>query len=129
MVKGSCECGAIVFELQPPLGAVVACHCTQCRKTSGHIWAATAVDDANLRISLLKAGALRWYRSSAIAQRAFCTECGASLFYKRDDSSKTSVGAGALDSPTHLQLSQHIFVRDKGDYYTITCPMPQKDTR
>ncbi|MDB3912880.1 GFA family protein, partial [Paracoccaceae bacterium] len=41
-ITGSCECGAVVFELSGKLRDVVACHCGQCRKTSGHYWAATS---------------------------------------------------------------------------------------
>ena len=43
MMRGSCLCGGVVFEADPPYREVVACHCTQCRKTSGHYWAAASV--------------------------------------------------------------------------------------
>ena len=29
------------------------------------------------------------------------------------------IAAGCLDLPTNLKVSQHIFVKDKGDYYDI----------
>ena len=43
MHKGSCLCGGVEYELHGPLRDVLACHCIQCRKTSGHYWAATNV--------------------------------------------------------------------------------------
>lgn len=36
MHKGSCLCGAVKYEVSGELPAPTACHCTQCRKHSGH---------------------------------------------------------------------------------------------
>ncbi len=47
---GGCLCGAVRYELQGRLRAVVACHCGQCRRTSGHYVAATAVRHDRLRL-------------------------------------------------------------------------------
>ncbi|MBT6545703.1 MAG: GFA family protein, partial [Rhodobacteraceae bacterium] len=94
-ITGSCECGAVVFELSGKLRDVVACHCGQCRKTSGHYWAATSVPTPQLNLRQSKG--LSWYRSSDVARRGFCKECGSSLFYQLDDEGRTSVGAGTLD--------------------------------
>ena len=80
-IKGSCECQGVVFELIGELRDVVFCHCSQCRKTSGHYWAATQVSKANL--NLIKAMSLSWYNSSDEARRGFCSVCGSSMFYER----------------------------------------------
>ena len=40
-IRGSCECGEVTFSVTGPLSPTFACHCSQCRKTSGHYWAAT----------------------------------------------------------------------------------------
>lgn len=120
MQTGSCECGAVTFEIHGPMRPVVACHCTQCRKTSGHYWAATKVANDDLRVT--RDDGLKWYRSSAKARRGFCTGCGASLFWERDGEGQTSIGAGVLDGATGLATQKHIFVADKGDYYEISNP-------
>ena len=65
---------------------------------------------------------LKWYRSSGEAQRGFCGRCGSSLFWKRDGQAVTSVCAGAIDGPSGLTLAGHIFVADKGDYYSLGDP-------
>lgn len=126
MHKGSCECGAVAFELSGDLRPPMACHCTQCRKTSGHYWTATQVPNDNLTIT--KDDGLKWYRSSDHARRGFCTECGSSLFWEMDGEKSTSIGMGTLDGSTGLQTVRHIFVADKGDYYDITDGLPQLDT-
>ncbi len=118
MKTGSCLCGGVRFELRGPLDEVIACHCTQCRKQTGHHWASTHTADADLH--LISSDSLRWYRSSEQAQRGFCDRCGSSLFWKRVGATVTSVCVGSIDGPSGLTLGGHIFVADKGDYYYIS---------
>ena len=122
-VKGSCECQGVVFELTGELRDVVFCHCSQCRKTSGHYWAATQVSKGNL--NLIKATSLSWYDSSDKARRGFCSVCGSSMFYERKGIDKISVSAGSLEIPTSLDRMRHIYVASKGDYYDISDELPQ----
>ncbi len=117
MVKGSCLCGAVQFELVAPLREAIACHCTQCRKTSGHYWSATSVPHE--RFHLTADRGLRWFRSSQTARRGFCGDCGASLFWQPDDEPRIAVAAGALDKPTGIRETLHIFCDDRGDYYDL----------
>ena len=123
--SGSCLCGAVIFEIHGPLRHVTCCHCTQCRKITGHFMAATACRDEDLR--LLKDEGLAWYRSSSSARRGFCNVCGSTLFWKRNGASTISIAAGALDGPTGLSLEDHIFCADKGDYYDIPGDAPRHE--
>ena len=116
---GRCLCGAVRFRTAGPLREVIACHCSQCRRWSGHYWAAI------LPKSLTIKGTPKWYRASDFARRGFCGNCGSSLFWQHDDSDIIDVAAGAIDSPTGLHLLGHIFVADKGDYYEIADGLPQ----
>ncbi len=123
MQKGSCECGSVAYEVTGELRPVTACHCTQCRKTSGHYWSATQVPTENLMLT--KDDGLKWYRSSDWAQRGFCQNCGSSLFWRMDGEGATSIGAGTLDGAVGLQTAKHICMADKGDYYAIADGLPQ----
>jgi hypothetical protein len=115
---GSCLCGETVYEVHGPLRDVVACHCTQCRKQTGHYLSATSADAEDLK--LLRDGHVRWYRSSPTARRAFCANCGSTLFWQADARlDRISIAAGTLDGPTGLATEGHIFCADKGDYYVI----------
>lgn len=122
---GSCLCGAIKFETRGKLRGVVYCHCSQCRKQTGHFYAATDVADSDIAIT--GAQNITWYEASDFARRGFCRACGSALFWKRNGSSVISVLAGAFDSPTGLGGQSHIFVADKGDYYPISDGLPQYD--
>ncbi len=48
--SGSCLCGAVVFEVNGPLRDVIACHCSQCRKTTGHFMPASAAKHEHFRL-------------------------------------------------------------------------------
>src|SRR5688572_21797550 len=121
---GGCLCGAVRYEVRGPLRPVVDCHCTMCRRTSGHFAAFTATRPENL--VLIESGGLRWYRASAKARRGFCGYCGSSLFCEPASGERVSIAAGTLDLPTGLETAVHVFVEDSGDYYIISDGLPQR---
>jgi hypothetical protein len=114
---GSCLCGAVRFVVPGPLRPVLACHCSQCRKSSGHFWASTNAPAQN--VSIEGADALTWFQSSKTAKRGFCARCGSSLFWQREGDASLSIAAGSLDAPTGLAFEKHIFLDDASDYYRL----------
>lgn len=120
--KGGCLCEAVRYRVNGPLRPVVACHCQQCRKTSGHHVAATAALREDLDIS----GTVKWFVSSESATRGFCPTCGSNLFWD-GGGARISIFAGTLDDPSGVRLAAHIYCADKGDYYEITDDLPQAD--
>ena len=125
MPQGSCLCGAVRVHVSAPLKPADACHCTQCRKQSGHYLASTNVARAALTVEgEEKVG---WYRSSEKVRRGFCTICGSVLFWDPMERDWTSVAMGAFETPTGTELEIHIFVADKGDYYEIADGLPQAE--
>lgn len=124
MQTGSCLCGSVTFTVDGALAPPSVCHCGQCRRQSGHIWASTWTQQDNLTIS--PNDTLRWFNASETARRGFCSACGSFLFWQHTDEDTISISMGALDEPTHLKLARHIFVADKGDYYDITDELPQR---
>ena len=117
MHRGSCLCGAVTFEVAAELGAPDACHCTQCRKQSGHFWVSTSVKHAALKLT--GADRLTWYQSSEKTRRGFCATCGSFLFWERNGGDNLGIGMGAFDTPTGTHLDHHIFTANKGDYYDV----------
>lgn len=120
---GSCGCRAVRFRATGQLRGVIYCHCSQCRKQTGHFYAATSVDAAGLAIEGEEA--ITWYAASPQALRGFCKVCGSALFWKQNGSDEISVLAGAFDLPSALRGETHIYVADKGDYYEIDDGLPQ----
>ena len=121
--RGSCLCGAISFSVGGELSPPDACHCTQCRKTSGHYWASTDIERE--RATINGEAQIGWYRSSEKVKRGFCRTCGSSLFWDVEGRAKLGIAMGAFEAPTDAKLEMHIFVADKGDYYEIADGLPQ----
>ncbi|MBC6438628.1 MAG: GFA family protein [Rhodobacteraceae bacterium] len=118
--SGACLCGAVRYRGTAPLRPVIACHCTQCRKTSGHHVAATSAPRDAVDIE----GDVTWYASSATARRGFCGTCGSNLFWD-GPGTYLSIFAGTLDGDLGVRLAGHIFCADKGAYYGITDELPR----
>jgi hypothetical protein len=124
MHKGSCLCGCVTFEVEGDLKPPDACHCTNCRKQSGHVFAST--DVPRERVTIQGADKVSWYRSSEKVRRGFCSVCGSALFFDPLQRDWIGLAMGAFDTPTRTHLEMHIFVSQKGDYYEIADGLPQK---
>ena len=124
--KGSCLCGAVAFEVEGELPGPDGCHCTACRKHSGHFFVSADVP----RTSLTVHGAenVTWFQSSPKARRGFCSTCGSSLFWDPIGRDWTGIAMGALDGRTNTHLHLHVYMAEKGDYYDITDGVPQFET-
>lgn len=122
---GRCECGAVRYRSDGPWRDIITCHCKQCRRLSGHVWAATAVPVGALTFD--HDTGLAWYRSSEIAERGFCTRCGSGLFYRPRGKGYIAVGAGTLDDATGLAHIEEVFAADKSDYYALAGDVPAHD--
>ena len=116
ITRGGCLCNGTTYELHGPLRPVVACHCRQCRKTSGHYVAATQVAAAD---AVINGDTLRWFRSSDEAERGFCSVCGSNLFWRRVGSDRLSVWAGTIDGDTGLKMESQLYAGSAGDYYEL----------
>ena len=119
-LAGGCLCWSIRYSAEGPFRPVIACHCGQCRRTSGHYSAATMVGRDRLSID----GKPTWFESSPGVRRGFCDRCGSSLFWQGRDQTRISIFAGTLDDPTGLVLGGHIHLAHKGDYYTVGDDLP-----
>jgi len=95
---GGCQCGAVRYALfEMPESSV--CHCRMCQK---------AVGGPFITLVQLRPGQITWtrgtpgeYRSSSIATRLFCRDCGTPLAYADDDTGALEITSGSLDDPSH----------------------------
>lgn len=123
MYKGSCLCGAVRVSVDKDLLQPNACHCSACRKQTGHYGASVDLPRTDLDISGQES--VRWYQSSEKVRRGFCSTCGSTLFWDPIHHDWIAVAMGVFDTDTRTSLSMHIFVGEKGDYYTIDDGLPQ----
>ena len=123
MHRGACLCGAVSFEVAAPLRPPDACHCSRCRKLSGHYWVST--DAARADVTIRGGEHVTWYATSEKVRRGFCSVCGATLFWDPVQKDTLAIAMGAFESPTGTRLALHIHTADKGDYYELTDGLPQ----
>ncbi|MEM0947810.1 MAG: GFA family protein [Pseudomonadota bacterium] len=111
----------VTFEVEGPVEGPSVCHCTQCRKQSGHLWSSAFAPEDRIVIK----GDVRWFEATPQAKRGFCPVCGSFLFWKAHDENTMSFALGAIDGSTGITLEKHIFTGSKGDYYNISDGLPQ----
>lgn len=122
-MSGSCLCGAVAFQIRGAMRDIVACHCGQCQRTHGHYAAYSRCLTEDLTFS--ENHGLKWFRSSDEAERGFCSECGASLFWRPVGGEGISVAAGSLDDAKGLKLVGHIYCDSIPDYYRLADDLPK----
>ena len=131
VATGGCLCGGVRFEVRDSLLGVVNCHCSKCRRFHGHVGAYTATERENL--ILVQSETLKWFRSTTDetpnVHRGFCRNCGSSLFWDPRGQPRISIAAGAIDAPTGLATTGHVWVSQRGDYYEITDDLIQHHER
>ena len=95
MLTGSCNCKGVTFTVKDGGQSVSACHCTQCRKQSGHHWASGYGDIESFEIT----GDVRWFAASETSKRGFCPRCGYFLFWKAHAEEGAYWDEAAQDDP------------------------------
>ena len=121
----ACLCKGVKIKVKGKLRHVINCHCSQCLKTHGNYAAYTACPEDN--ITFINKRTLKWYKSSNIAKRGFCSRCGASMFYKLTKGRNISIAAGMFSNPTKLKTYSNIFTKGKLDYYKLDLRLPKFD--
>lgn len=126
MLRGSCLCGAIGYEIRGPLGRASHCHCSMCRKAHGAAFATYARVERTDFALVSGADEIASFRSSPEVVRTFCRRCGSNLQFISDKRpSSFALALGTLDDDPGVQASFHIFVASKAAWFEITDGLPQ----
>ncbi len=122
--SGGCQCGAVRFRVDGPLGDASVCHCRMCQKSFGAFYAPL--------VSVRK-GTLTWtrgepkrFQSSNVARRGFCADCGTPLTYEAPDG--IALAIGAFDAPQDIAPVVQWGVEAKLAFVDGVPTLPQKPT-
>ena len=119
MIKGSCLCGQVKYEISGKLSSVGHCHCITCRKAHGSAFSSVAaVNDNDIKFSVDK-NMLKFYESSPGKKRYFCSNCGSQIYAKRDNQSHYILRLGTLDNDPLVRPEYHIWLEQKAPWYEI----------
>ncbi len=125
-LRGECLCGRIKFETSGPIGTIVNCHCSMCRK-----WHAAAFRTRTLvRTSdfrwLSGGGLLTRYESSPGYTKTFCKVCGSNLVsYYKDAPDVIGVPLGGVEGDLRKKPELHIFTSNKASWHEPSDDIPQ----
>ncbi len=128
MLKGSCACGSVAYEVRGEmLGPVTYCHCWRCRKQSGASCGTTVgIRSCDL---VFRSGEdrLASWESSAGTHRFFASCCGSPIF-KREGPDPEFLGfrLGTLDTDPKKLASLHFMLGSKAPWVEIVDSLPAK---
>ena len=132
MIKGSCLCQGVRFELNRIIGPFELCHCSRCRKVSGSAFmAAVGVESADFK--MLQGAELVVSYTAPLLQKApayqvnFCKICGCSVPHPRPHERWFEIAAGLLDDPIPLNPDKHIYIEHGANWWQIKDELPQYD--
>jgi hypothetical protein len=98
-----------------------------CQKASGGLFLVFA--DFPGEAFRFTSGEPRYYRSSEIATRGFCPECGTPITFQYDGSSGPAIMVGTLDHPEDWPPTwEHSGIESKVPWYEISDDLPQTTT-
>jgi len=126
IIEGGCLCGGVRFEVEPPFIRANHCHCSRCRKHSGTA-VCTQATVPRQQFNLTKGeNLIRVYGKGEGAVKAFCVECGSSLFGGTwPEGPQVSIRMGAFDSDPGIRPQAHTFVESRAAWDVITDDLPQ----
>lgn len=95
---GGCQCGAVRYALYVEPQNSHVCHCRMCQRAVGNVFAALAGAPKD-QFAWTK-GEPAFFRSSNLAQRGYCRDCGTPLSFAYDsEEARFYVTTGSLDQP------------------------------
>jgi hypothetical protein len=124
LLRGSCLCGGVRFELEPPTRFCAHCHCSICRRAHGAplvTWAGVPHDKFRISAGRELLGS---YASSPEAKRSFCSRCGSSLLFESSRwPAEVHVAVANIDSKLDRPVSAHVFFDDRADWFELDAPL------
>lgn len=126
VLTGGCQCGAVRFALSDSPLRVSLCHCRMCQKATGAPFASLAdIETANFAWTHGKPAA---FRSSSIAERDFCKDCGTPLSYRKIGGDTIEIMTGTFDRPDRLVPKLQFGTESRLGWVGSISALPSKTT-
>jgi hypothetical protein len=104
-LRGGCQCGSVRYVARVENDEAYYCHCHMCQKAFGNLFG--VFFDLRRDSVRWEGGEPAYFRSSNIARRGFCRECGTPLSFDYLGSEMTHLTVGSLDEPGRLRPVAH----------------------
>ncbi|MGT2438247.1 GFA family protein [Bradyrhizobium betae] len=126
MVRGSCLCGAVRFEIDQ-VRALTHCHCANCRKLTGAAFATYAHVDADKFRFVAGEDTTVAHESAPGSFRHRCRTCGCLTPGRASYLPTVSIPAGLLDDDPQVRPRLHVFTSSRAPWWTIQDDLPQHE--
>ncbi len=129
IIKGSCLCGAVNYQIEGPFKTFQYCHCSRCRKFTGSAYASNLFVPPERFRWTSGEGMIRRYEHPDAKYFAtnFCKQCGSSLPWAVKGGKNIIVTAGTLDDDPGIKPMWNIFWRSKASWYEESSDLPRHD--
>ncbi len=132
MIKGSCLCGGIQFEIDGAVAMTRYCHCEYCRKFSGTAQAAWGLANTAEFRQTLNATNVGKFDVGTGSLRCFCSSCDSPLWFEpKDMPAYLGIALGAIDEGPVDDIAApdiHLWVRSSPAWEQITDSLTQYET-
>lgn len=130
MLRGSCLCGGVRFEVAKAVGPFELCHCSRCRKASGSAFTAClGVLAADYRLlagaELIQSWDAPILRAPPAYRSSFCRRCGSPVPNPDPAADWFEIPAGVLEDDPELRPDRHIFVELRAPWFELTDALPR----
>ncbi len=127
LITGRCLCGDVRYEINQPMIGASYCHCRMCTRASGDgpVIASAAFSFDAVRFTR---GKPKFYKSSLIAERGFCGNCGTSLTYRLlvpEPVGYLSMSVMSLDNPGDFAPTWHGGIESQMPWLDIKDDFPR----
>lgn len=128
-LRGSCQCGGVVYEAEEPFVAIHNCHCSRCRKARAAAHTTNGFVPADRFRFVRGEDLLESYKvpEAASFAQAFCRVCGSGMPRIRTDMGVAILPLATLDDPPARGADDHIFVGSKAIWHEIADDLPRFD--
>jgi len=118
--QGQCLCGSVKFAIDFPSKWMAHCHCTMCQRSHGAAFVTwVGVEESQVSVEDSKCS-LMWYSSSQSAERAFCSHCGSSLFFRSDNRrGELDIVRACFTSPLDRNPDTHVYYNTHADWFEV----------
>lgn len=118
MLKGSCCCKKVNFEIHGTPVVLGTCHCSRCRKVGAST--ILLIKKESLIINSGKEEIATYLpEKNNKYKRNFCKNCGTALGEILSDEEIFPIPANSIDTDLPLAISFHEFVSEKPNWYEI----------
>ena len=130
MLRGSCLCGGVRFEIAKAVGPFELCHCKRCRKASGSAFAAClGAEAADYRLlaggDLIQSYDAPILRAPPAYRSSFCRRCGSPVPNPPLGADWFEIPAGLLEGDPGLAPDKHIYVEHRAPWFEIADALPR----